>query len=46
LNVLTNLAGIKDERFAAESRLEAERLSDEARRLSDDLARRVRGLFT
>jgi glutamate formiminotransferase len=46
LNVLTNLGTISDDRFVAETRLEAGRLSDAARRLSDELTERVRGQFT
>jgi len=46
LNVLTNLAAIDDARFVADTRLEAGRLADAARRLSDELADRVRGQFT
>jgi glutamate formiminotransferase/formiminotetrahydrofolate cyclodeaminase len=46
LNVLTNLAGIDDDRFTAESRLEAERLTTSAREICDEAMVRVRGLFT
>jgi glutamate formiminotransferase/formiminotetrahydrofolate cyclodeaminase len=46
LNVLTNLGTIGDDRFVADTRLEAGRLVDAARRASEELADRVRGQVT
>ncbi|HEY7170876.1 MAG TPA: glutamate formimidoyltransferase [Vicinamibacterales bacterium] len=46
LNVLTNLGTIDDDRFVADTRLEAGRLIDAARRAADELTERVRGQFT
>jgi methenyltetrahydrofolate cyclohydrolase len=46
LNVLTNLGTIDDDRFVADTRLEAGRLAEAARRAADELSERVRGQFT